>query len=90
MIPYAALLEAGKYYLARQGRSSDIPPIEFWKRRSMRWACAMFGSSRFRKRSSALHSIAGVPTDWFRAPDQAASLPTSLSEASCMSHDTPP
>ncbi len=28
MIPYAALLDAGKYYLARQGRSCDIPPIE--------------------------------------------------------------
>jgi len=28
MIPYAALLEAGKYYLARQGRSSDIPAAE--------------------------------------------------------------
>ncbi len=28
MIPHAALLEAGKYYLARQGRSSDILPIE--------------------------------------------------------------
>ena len=25
MIPYAALLEAGKYYLAQQGRSTDIP-----------------------------------------------------------------
>ena len=28
MIPYVALLEAGKYYLARQGRSFDIPAIE--------------------------------------------------------------
>ena len=28
MIPYAALLDAGKYYLARQGRSIDIPPAD--------------------------------------------------------------
>jgi glutamate formiminotransferase/formiminotetrahydrofolate cyclodeaminase len=27
MIPDAALLEAGKYYLARHGRSADIPPL---------------------------------------------------------------
>jgi glutamate formiminotransferase / formiminotetrahydrofolate cyclodeaminase len=28
MIPYAALLDAGKFYLARQARSCDIPTIE--------------------------------------------------------------
>ena len=28
MIPYAALLEAGKYYLARRRCSLDIPAIE--------------------------------------------------------------
>ena len=28
MIPYAALLDAGKYYLARQGRPADIPIAE--------------------------------------------------------------
>ncbi len=28
MIPYAALLDAGKFYLARNGRSADVPPAE--------------------------------------------------------------
>jgi glutamate formiminotransferase / formiminotetrahydrofolate cyclodeaminase len=28
MIPYAALLEAGRYYLVRQGRSTDIPAVD--------------------------------------------------------------
>jgi glutamate formiminotransferase / formiminotetrahydrofolate cyclodeaminase len=28
MIPYAALLEAGKYYLQRQGASTEIPPLD--------------------------------------------------------------
>jgi glutamate formiminotransferase / formiminotetrahydrofolate cyclodeaminase len=28
MIPYAALLEAGKFHLAKQGRPLDVPPLE--------------------------------------------------------------
>ncbi len=28
MIPYAALLDAGKFYLARDRRSADIPPVD--------------------------------------------------------------